>query len=72
VNTYGDRSLHLACMYCYPGNLDVVKFMVDSGADVSALDKDGYTALELLNGEDRLEIEEYVSSLNTWVKPAKR
>jgi ankyrin repeat protein len=65
----GNTPLHYACE---GGNLEVVKFLIDSGADVSALDKYGYSPLELLTSEHREEIEEYVSTRNFGVKPAKR
>jgi ankyrin repeat protein len=50
----------------------VLKFLIDNGADVSAVDENGDTPLQLLNGEKQVEIEEYVSSINLNVKPTKR
>jgi ankyrin repeat protein len=58
-----------ACLY---DKLEVAKFLVSSGADISAVNDDGSTPLKLLNGEKREEMERYALCVNMNIKPAKR
>jgi ankyrin repeat protein len=66
---YGDTPLHYACRN---DNLELVKFLVDSGGDVSVLDECGNTPLKLLTDTQREEMEKYIATLNFGVNPAKR
>jgi ankyrin repeat protein len=69
VDMYGDTPLHESCSYA---NLEIVKLLIDSGVDISTTDNLGDTPLELLNDNQREEMEVYVETINFGVKPAKR
>jgi ankyrin repeat protein len=69
ANLDGFTPLHIACSH---GKLEVDNFLVGNGADISAVDDYGDTPLHFLNGKQRKEIEDYISTLNFLVKPAKR
>ena len=44
------------------GRLEVVKFLIDKGADVNAKDKDGETALSLVSAKNQPEVVEYLKA----------
>ena len=46
----------------YKGNLDIIKLLMDAGADPKIADKDGTTALSLAEEQGNAEIVEYLKS----------
>jgi ankyrin repeat protein len=65
----GYTPLHLSCRFC---KLDIIKFLVDNGADILAVNRYGDRPIQLLYDEQQVEMKEYISTLNFWIKPAKR
>jgi len=55
----GFTPLHLASMV---DNLEIVQFLIDSGADVNALDMDGFSALVRANANGHERISKLLSA----------
>ena len=57
LGPHGITPLHRACT---GGSLEIVKLLIESGADVSLLTKDGHTALNIAATNGHFELSEYL------------
>ncbi len=59
-NRFGSTLLHAAAYY---GNIEIAKFLVASGADIFAKDKNGYTPLLVAGGMKKKNLVQYLLNL---------
>lgn len=59
-SVYGDQVLHLACV---KGDLDDVKILLQSNADINARGEKGFTPLHYAVEQRRIEVVEYLLSV---------
>ena len=62
LNNFEWTSLHLAA---YQGNLALVKYLLDNGADSSTLNRSGYTPLMLAESRSHDEIVDLISKVQS-------